>query len=282
MLAEILLIAVTSLASAQDDLAIDEAPDETTALPVRYSERPLTLPALVLRPEFDLLLRHQPTFTSMTGPIEPDPFFGIALGAGFGIIDDFEVGAQLVPISFSPVTRFGRPPEITGLPWLYGRFRFLTDPFELGAEARIYLPVPDTNSPDAQINASFGTDLAVLARFHISEMVRLDAQIYFRLALQKNPEEVVVGLGIPLALVVSPVEFIFAGLEVAPLIDRFDALIVPVTLFVGGTVELDGAPLLDITGRFGLPLFIRARETEGGVYGDPWELGVNVRAYLQL
>lgn len=282
MLAEMLMVALTSLASAQDDPAIDEAPDEVATFPVRYAERPLTLPALMLRPDFDLLLRHQPTFTSMTGPIEPDPFFGIALGAGFGIADDVEVGAQLVPVSFSPVTRFSRPPDITGLPWLYGRFRFLTEPFELGAEARIYLPVPSTNSPDARINADFGTDIALLARFHVSEMVRLDAQIFFRVALQKDPQEWAAGLGVPVALVVSPVEFIFAGVEIAPLIDRFDALVVPVTLFVGGTVALDSAPLLDIIGRFGLPSFIRVRETEGGVYGDPWELGVNVRAYLQL
>jgi hypothetical protein len=282
VLAEIFLVVLTSLASAQDDPAIDEAPDESAVFPVRFAERPLTLPALMLRPDFDLLLRHQPTFTSMTGPIEPDPFFGIAFGAGFGILDDLEVGAQLVPISFSPVTRFGRPPEITGLPWFYGRSRFLTEPFELGAEARIYLPVPEGDRPDATINADFGADVAVLARFHLSDMVRLDASVFLRFALLANPEEAAFGLGFPIELAVSPVEFIFAGVGVAPLIDRFEAFVLPVTLFVGGTIEVDGAPLFDITGRFGLPLFIVARETDGGVSGDPWELGVTARGYFQL
>lgn len=282
MLAEVLIVVLTTVASAQDEPVEEEPPETGTALPVRFSERPLTLPALVLRPDFDLLLRHQPTFMSMGGPIEPDPFFGIVFGAGFGIVDDVEVGASIVPISFSPVTRFGRPPDLTGLPWLYGRFRFLTEPFELGAEARIYLPVPEGDRPDATINADFATDLAVLARFHLSDIVRLDAQIFLRFALLTNPEEAALGLGFPIELAVSPVDFVFAGVGIAPLIDRFEAFILPMNLFVGGTIAIDGRPIVDITGRFGLPLFLVARETEGGVNGDPWELGLTVRGYFAL
>jgi hypothetical protein len=282
--AEILVLTIAaviapSLAHAQDP----EPPSERTLLPMRLAERPLTLPALYLRAELDFLLRTRPSFVDMTGgTIEPDPFVSIALGAGFGITDDVEVGASILPISFSPITRFGRPPEITGLPWIYGRFRFLTAPFELGAEARIYLPVPQPDGPEGNIDADFAADLAMLARFHLSEMVRLDAQIFFRLAIPNSMSDTGFGIGIPIDVTVSPLEFLFAGAGIAPLIDRFEAFVLPVSLFVGGTIPVDGKPLVDITGRFGLPLFVLVRESETTVNGDPFELGITVRGYFAL
>ena len=154
LLSAFTLTLTASAASAQTD---------SDTYPARFTQRPITLPAMTLKADLAFHAVHQPD------PI--DSLFALNLGAAFGIIDDLEVGISgdrqgltnlpgngLVPLLVSPDFEFR---DI----YLYGRYRFVnTESFEMGVELGLNIPT----------NTDFGIFVAVPFRARFSEAFSLD------------------------------------------------------------------------------------------------------------
>jgi hypothetical protein len=263
----------------------------TGRLPRRAAARPLTLTGGTLRLDLDVSLQTQPSsFDLVTmASIPSDPIVGMAIGAGFGITADLEVGGQLVPLAFSPELRFGRPPTYEGLPWLYGRFRFLEGAFELAAQVRVFLPVPRPMTAGPSIAADFAVEIGVPLRLHIAGRFRLDSGIFVPiLTPSSDPEDDVdVAFIVPLDFLVSFFETVYGGVRTSVVSHRFESVTIPLFVYGGVTIPgPDDGPLLDLTARFGFPrLFVPTADTDAGedvVRGTPWEVGVTANFYFDL
>jgi hypothetical protein len=216
-------------------------------MPVRYVERPLTLPHMVLRPEADLSVLH----ISIEDPVDDVNAVGLSLGASIGLFDDLELGITLLPIRLSPDFDFGNIP-------LYGRYRFLDGPVELGAELALLIPTDNL----------FGLTPGVPVRFHGGDVVSVDTGVYFPLATSVGGEfdtGTTFGLSIPVEVNVQIIDMIFAGIATgfnvqfvtgSDFIDIADTISFPLLIQAGFTLPSDQGPMLDISANFGFPFLI--------------------------
>jgi len=132
----------------------------------RYSARPLTLEARTLRldfapPDFALLDSgevNEGRGVRLSRGADHQIYFGIGAGLGYGITDNVEVGALVLPLLLHPTVRYGDAE-------VYGRFRLLHGGrFALGLQAGLQLPT------DTRTAAAFGVPMLA----HVGDSVRLD------------------------------------------------------------------------------------------------------------
>ena len=237
LVVSVLLVALP--VSAQDS---EEPPAPTgTGLPLPYAQRPLTLTQQTLRIDASLEIEHfEDVFDPFDGSVTSPALEVLgAVGAAFGLHDDFEVGGVAVPILFSPSFRYANPS-------VYATFRFLRGRGELGANLRVTFPVrPNT---DAVI------DPGLVFLLHVGESARLDAGVRFPIAV--TDEDPLVSLVVPLAFAFNFTPSLYGGVESGFAVPRFETelWLVPFHLFVGYAIPGgDGGPLVDVEARFGWP-----------------------------
>jgi hypothetical protein len=276
--------------------------DEGKGLPISSSERPLTLPELTMRIDASGGDYH----------IEIGGFFGdidigyLTIGAGFGILDDLEIDAVIVPLFFNPDSNDST--LLYGNPLLGATYRFVNvDPVEVGASLTFSIPVAD--------DRFFGLSPGIPVRVHLGDVGRLDTGIYFSALIPVSDElndgdvigawggvsalplPVVLGKpGLPIEFTFNPVEFFFLGFRsgfgIADLEHPKETFYVPLGFNIGGTVPLDERPLVDIGWFFDFPvLFLPALEAPeiAGIQLDVdrvregiWQTGGFVSFYLPL
>ena len=131
-------LSITQLGEGWDQGEQDERPHPGgTRFPVRLVERPLTLTRGIYGLTFDLGVSQ----------LAPEvPIVSFLAGTGYGISDDFEIGINVLPVTFSPAAG-------TGLeyPSVFLKYRLVRGAFEVAVGAQSQLP--------------FGSPIAISAGF---------------------------------------------------------------------------------------------------------------------
>lgn len=230
-------------------------------LPPSFSRRPLTLTRGTLRLDAELAIAHFET--SFLGVTASSNSVGLGLGAGFGITEDLEVGATVLPLTLSPDFKYNAPS-------VYGTYRFLRGDVEVGARLALTLP----------IDRDFGVSVGVPVLLHIGETARLDTGAFVDLTFSDPLGK---QLRIPVAFTASINPNLFVGARTGFVFPNFDSFGMPLGVYLGYTLATgDGAaPLADITAAFDFPLFLR---TGGGdaIYTGLWTASLNGRIFFNL
>jgi hypothetical protein len=270
-----------TLASAEA-LAQDEAGG---GHPVRYVDRPLTLPERTLRID-----GHFPTMKLGYLPGN-DVFFGFFAGAAYGIIDDLEVAATVIPLTFTPdKVRFQDP--VLGATYRF----FHNDVIEIGVGGRFQIPVDDGRY------FLFNPRLPIV--IHAGDIVRIDTGVNLSVGAPIGGGDAIVGLfgpgkWAPLPFMIDPglpgkfsfqvidqlyiaANTGFSVVSAFPGARGGDAtVVVPIGWEVGGTIPKDDEPMVDIRGGFEFPYFLSSAIDDNPV-SQIWVFHVGGSFYLPL
>ncbi|MEM9192066.1 MAG: hypothetical protein AAGF12_23035 [Myxococcota bacterium] len=238
-------------------------------LPLAQAERPLTLTEGTLRGDLDVgILR---LCVEGLGANVCDTAARIDAGAGYGITDDLEVGVQVFGLQLAPDA------EYNNAPILYGRFRFLDGPVEVGAEASVAFRDFDP------FGVAIGAGVPVFVHLGDQFAIRTGAGLTI---LAGDNIDTAVGLNIPVEFVASITPNIFAslrsGLTIGDLGDAGDTVAIPLALRAGYTIADGDAPLVDIYGQFGWPALYASGFENDKVLEDIWQVNIGAAVYLDI
>ena len=303
----VLLLLFPTIASAQGDDDIyqgtsdwsgeseegdEEIVDEPTApgdYPMRYTARPLTLNRLQLRGDGVLTIFRvpEPAF-----PPDDNVSSIFALGAAFGITDDFEIGLSgerlgaprsfpllwpdrgvgegLIALHFSPDFDFGDIP-------LYARFRFLKSKIQIAAELGVLIPA----NTDAQIR------LGVPVRLGLADAFAIDTGIYFGLVFADSPsdpgDDFFATMDVPIRFLISPIEALTLGLYTAVRFVEFDADFFAIPLGLEAIFSMNMSSLLfDFFAGFEWPFFLLPTNDNDKLRQATWMINVGARVHFQV
>jgi hypothetical protein len=244
--------------------------------PRQYAMRPLTLPPSMLSPELGFSIAH----------LESGPFaftsYNLRLGAEFGVLPNLTVEATPIAVNFGDASGYG-------IASLGATYRFLdTGAIEVGGRARLRF--------DEDPNVGLAAGLPVRAHL-LDGNLRVDTGINLglvipsggsaKVGLQGGVTDILrVDPGIPLAVDYSFTPNVFAGASTGLGVVDFgnfgDTVFVPLGLRVGGTLVPAEAPMIDIVGGFGFPLFVSTIIPNQTVTTELWVIDLAAKAYFQL
>lgn len=226
--------------------------------PIAYAKRGMTLSKMTLVPDLHFNINQQKTgLTSQTG-------FGLELGAAFGIMDDLEVRAVVLPLTLSPAAGYG---NLT----LEGTYRFLKDP-ELGIRFTAFLPTAT--------GAKFAFRAGVPLDLHLNPQLRIESGVFFAPIFL---DTLAWGLEIPIAISYNINDPFYLQLELLPGIKSVGTTYFAMgyTIKAGYTIAKGAEPMLDIDAFFKVNDFI---QTAGGdaVGFNNFVIGFGAKFYLFL
>ena len=261
--------------------------------PVPFVERPLTLPKMMLAPQFQIGLTHAELGNFAFNGV------GLNVGAAFGVIDDLTV--DIVPLTLL----IGRTDAggFSDTKAYYGTFR-------LGATYRFF----HADVVDIGGRVEFGATgfddtihltamIPVLLRF--GKIVRIDTGLAISGLFPTKggdangalgtvgsvvPTVPGAGPGIPIDVTFQIVDPFFVGFDTGFGIASFNdtalggldkSCFMPLGLHAGATIPGDKGPIADITGSFSFPLFLLGADRNPPT-SEVWQLGIDARAYFQL
>ena len=281
------------------------APSDSSDFPPAYVERPLTLPKLMLSPEFSLPIIHaesagSPAFGSATANL-----VGLNLGAALGITDDFQIDTTPLSLLIADVSVpvFGSQTKVYyGTFHLGAMYRFVgrnaqlakSDVAEVGA--RIEFGASGLNDT---IHLTWGIPVIL----HFAKLVRIDTGLFFTGAFPvKGTAQNDIGMGsvgstpailgaveppgIPVSVTLGN-DFIFGGVDLGFGIASFRGsdisrnCYMPLGFHLGGTIPKDQKPLIDITGNFTFPYFLIGADANPPT-SRLWMVGLDAKGYFQL
>jgi hypothetical protein len=247
-------------------------------LPVPFVERPLTLPEKHLRADASFNVIHY-----SFGPGFTTNITALFLGAAFGITDDFEVSAVVIPLQFSEDFRYLNPD-------IGATYRFVEGDVEVGARLHLSIPVAG--------DRYFGILPSLPVLIRMGDIARLDTGVNFSFLFPTGNGDPIVAWagynfapysfegGIPLKFTFQIVPQAFVGLRTGFGVANFDfageSTFIPLGFHGGGTIENDGKPLVDITGNFDFPLFLTPGSDGDKVVSRFWTVGVTGSFYIGL
>jgi hypothetical protein len=279
----------------QEDVAVTEAasPQPGPRWPDSIQQRPLTLPRRMLRLDVGLDQVQVTRAFNFFGD-EPISDLGLHVGAGYGVTDDVELGATLIPFQ---LTVGG---EASGA-WfgnmsVYGMARLTEGNVEVGARMALSLP---TNTrydlPDRPVVLVAGLPMVL----RVGEMLRIDTGVHFSMHLRPQlggglsdlalhpplayPLPTRSTSGIPLVLTLSPLERLYMGLRTGVVIydlTRADeTTTMPLGFHIGWTRGASrSGPMVDWTFRFEWPFFINSGSN--AVNTLPWQATFAASFYI--
>ncbi len=237
--------------------AASSAQAQQTQLPLPFARRPLTLTARTLRADVDF------SVSQISLGIATATRVGLNLGAGFGITEDLEVGATVIPLTLSPSFSYNDPS-------IYGVYRFVRGNVDVGARLDVSFPV----------NGNFGLRAGVPVLFHLGDTMRLDTGAFLELSFSDPLGK---GLSIPVSFAANLNPNLFLGARTGVLLPNFDSFAMPLGVFVGYTIAngAGASPLADITASFDFPLFLATGRNDA-IYADFWVVNLSGRIYFNL
>ncbi len=193
------------------------------------------------------------------------------IGAGFGVIENLEVGAILLPLNLAPsgVDTFG---DIS----LYGRYQFVDGDTQVAGQLTLQVPTA----------TDFGIGLGLPVKFGIGENAALNTGL--RLSMVFADPDMIMGLNIPveLAFNVSPNLYFggFTGFNADLQPTTFESLHIPLGVFGGYTLDLGNKMLLDVTAQFGFPNFLSITKAKGddAIVTDGWQIVFGATFHIGL
>ncbi len=208
-----------------------QAEDE---FPLVYGQRPIVLTKGLSQVDaaFSAL--------KLDNPFIDDVFLRLDASYNYGVLDDLTAGILAVPLALSPEADYGNPQ-------VYGTYRFLNGPVEVGAHLRLTLPV---NGGD------FGAGVGALARFDLNKAAYINVGLLLNMTFG---DSTVLGLNVPVEFAVSFTRQLFFTVDTGLFFPNFDgdAWSVPLGVGLGYTLEApNGGPLADIFFKFSLPTAI--------------------------
>lgn len=239
--------------------------------PLRYVDRPLTLPTAVVRPDVYL------SVMSVEMAAEREEFIGLLGGVAAGFTADLELGAFLVPLALAPDADYADP-------WVYGMYRLVSNNLlEVGLYSGFSLPVqsdfrihgglPLLFRAMDSLRINTGGYLGVL----FSDPAIASLEFPLQVAVQASPSffigpELGVCLGSSARPMASPQ---MADTCLYSLPREFDNLAVPLGVFGGYSVANDrGVPWVDL--RYGF----RFIDVDQGFDAFVLHAGANFYIYL--
>ncbi len=155
----------------------------------------------------------------------------LGIGASYGVFDELEVGAVLLPILLSPRGDFADMA-------LYGRYAFFRNEWvEVGGQLAMSFP---SGAP------GFGLGIGAPVTFRFIDRLRIDTGLELEMRLFRGGGNQYVGLDIPVAATYNITDSGFVGGHFAFTIYDFDGLMVPLGVHGGYTLFTD-AVAVDFT-----------------------------------
>jgi hypothetical protein len=268
------LFGVALLAGAGTARA-EEGPKAGEKMPLPFAERPLTLPKMTLAPEVGFDVTHVSIggFGSATG-------VGMEIGAHFGILDDLEVGAVVLPLEFSPDFAYGNPR-------LEATFRFLKGTVEMGARLRTTFGVHSGNT-----GVVLEPGLPILV--HVGQSARIDTGVFVPMGFGTSPGDLpaqsntTIGLNIPFQFIYDIIPELHVGANTGLGIYDFghagDTMFIPLGVVAGYAIGNEKGPLVDIDPYFRFPYFAipGAGQGQDKIFPGIWQTGIAATVYLYL
>ncbi|MBW2258544.1 MAG: hypothetical protein JRI25_28690 [Deltaproteobacteria bacterium] len=231
-------------------------------LPLPYSERPLTLTEGTIRGDAAFTIMRFSVSVPGVGTLS-ETAVGLALGGGYGIMDDLEVGASVIPLTLSPDVTYGDPT-------IYGIYRFLADTAEIGGSLALTVPI------DGDFVATPG--LPVL--LHLGDTMRLDTGVFLPFQFA---DRFIASLNLPATFSYNVTPNLFVGGASGILIPdfNFDFLTLPLSVHGGYTLEgQGGGPLADFALSFGFPALLMPASGGDVLITELWVLSIGGSVYI--
>jgi hypothetical protein len=262
---------------------IAPAAESGERLPVSYTERGITNPAMILSPYVDFNVTRLQIAAMGLGAPGTSTGAELGIGTGFSITDDFGVRAAPVNVIFGSNSQF------QGLTF-GATYRFLKGDFEMGGALDIFVSTP---SP---AGATFAPSVPM--RLHFSKAAILDVQPTIPISTSGSgqnlaPGGTTVGLSVPIQFAYDLIEPVFhiganTGVEMAfnppAPVTVGDTFGIPLGVFFGYAVPSKNGPLLDIDPYFRWPaLFLPGAPAPlDKVQAGLFQAGVTVTGYIYL
>jgi hypothetical protein len=213
----------------------------------------------------------------------------LGLAGGVGITDDLEMDILAVPMVLAPELAYGKP-SIGAL------YRFVHGKLEMGGIMRLVMPVEEkvgygTYPPGKVLN--FLLFWGAPVRVHLGP-VRLDTGVNFdvrfydgQVGLIGYSEMMAFEPGIPIRLTYQIADWLHAGVLAGLSTLDFERVVFSsLGAHVGATISGRNGPILDVMGRFDLPVFLYwesvALGSESPIYTEFVSAGLNASLYLNL
>lgn len=224
--------------------------------PVKYAARPLTLTKMTAVPQLDIKISRL-----SLGILGGSTTFGFQIGGQFGITEDLQVNALLIPLNLSPSAGFGDMR-------LGGRFRFIKGNFQLGADLQLNIPT----------NTSFGIIPSLVGQLN-SGNFRLDVgagvALVFTDPLGKE-------LQVPVAASLNFGDAFYAQVITGIYLPNFDFLRLPLGFGAGYTIAKGGQPMLDLGATFTFDNYLLAGAGGDALNFDSFTALITGKFYLFL
>ncbi|MEP7125987.1 MAG: hypothetical protein ABJE95_33955 [Byssovorax sp.] len=244
-------------------------------MPLPFAQRPLTLPKMTLAPEVGLEVSHV-----SIGAFSLGNAVGMEIGAHFGILDDLEVGAVVLPLEFSPDFAYGNPR-------IEATFRFLKGTVEIGARLRTTFGLHKGST-----GVILEPGLPIL--IHVGEAARIDTGVFLPMAFSTSPGDLptssstTIGLNIPFQFIYDVIPELHLGANTGLGIYDFgeagNTIYIPLGFVAGYAIGNEKGPLVDIDPYFRFPYFALpgAGSGQDKIYTGIWQTGVAATVYLYL
>ncbi len=180
----------------------------------------------------------------------------LGLGLAYGATDDIEVGGLVLPLRLND-------PTVDDLEF-YGRFRFLSGDFEIGAQVTLQIPAV----------TEFGLGVGLPMLVHATPRMRIDTG--FEIEILFWHPDTVASLDVPLAFTWDVGRYGFLGPRTGFYLFNMDSVVVPAGIH-GGVVVADGH--LDVGGWFLWPGLI-GTEREDAFDGRTIEFGFGLNGRI--
>lgn len=247
------------------------AQDTQAAYPVRLTLRPQTIPQRTVRIDAGFGANRIEACVTILGGRSCGGATStvLSVGGAYGILDDLEVGATVLPLQLTDDFAYLNPS-------VYGRYRFLrNDQMQLAADLTLTFP--------ARSGSSFGMSVGVPAWFYINEAFQIQTGLYYQATFS---DPVSHGLWVPAVFNINVMDNLHVGIRTGlslPFRDTGDTLSVPLGVEVGYAVaQANNRPIVDIVPYFHFPLFLVPGSSGDVVQTGLWTTGVNARVYLFL
>jgi hypothetical protein len=277
-------MSTAAAANAQEIVSAREKENER--MPVGEAQRPITLPAMTLAPQVNLEMQNfKPT--SGTGVNRFDVASEVRVG--FGITNDFEVHANVAPVTWTNGVQYG----LDGVPLTEGNIgpsvgathRFLRGDFEIGAS----LDLGFNFINDANV-VKFTVYPGLPARLHLGKSARLDTGVYVPVLVAKDafvsPNlKPYPGLKVPVSFLYDVAPTVHFGVTTGfeTLFDDFGHDIrIPIGAEWGYAIRGEKGPILDIANFMRFPAMFTPGADRDKTVPGVYVFGFSARGYLYL
>jgi hypothetical protein len=264
-------------------------------LEVSFTERPLTMPRLILNLEGELGVEH----------VDPATTLGFTLSGRFGITDDLEVNAIFAPLEVGPYGSTDPSKFAYANPEIGATYRFLRGRFELGATLGVTVVHQRYDNvfqaPAWAVQTGAIVEPGAVFRFHITKEALLFGGVYIPIEggsvdpALGGENSFGVGFRIPVSFAYDIMEPLHVGVTTGVGLVSFSAptngsvaenLYIPIGAFAGYAIAGKNGPILDIDPFFTWPYLLTPSSESHGLTaaqatrpGD-FSVGVSLGGFL--